>query len=217
MIQLDKINKEYKDKLIFNDMSITFDHQITKIVGENGVGKSVLLKLIVGFSIPNHGSVIYDDKVLRVDTDFLENSGVSINAPQFMKSWSGFENLLYLSKIKNVCTREQLISLIEYFGLKEDIYKKYKTYSLGMQQKLRIIQALMDRPTYLILDEPFDGLDKKACIKVKEYLKMYLLEDSARMLIYTSHSDSDNDFAEVIYEICDQNISLIKKETPLSE
>lgn len=209
MIKLKNINKNFKNNVLFENLNIVLDKQKTKIKGENGIGKSVLLKIIVGYSMPDEGEVIIDDKVLNKDNDFITNAGVSINAPQFIKSWSGFENLEYLRKIKNISTVNEMNTLISYFSLDKDINKKYKTFSLGMQQKLRIIQALLDKPKYLILDEPFDALDKSAKKHARDLIQQYLDDDKERMLIFTSHDESDDEFADEIYEIDNKNVSLV--------
>lgn len=206
MIKLEGVNKSYGDLILFENLNLEFDDKKIKIKGENGTGKSVLLKMLVGYSTPDSGQILYDDKVIGRDSDFLEDAGVSINAPQFMKNWTGLENLQYLADVKKVSSKDELMELVKYFGLEKDIQKKYKTYSLGMQQKLRIIQALLDKPKYLILDEPFDALDKKTKAMTKEYLEKYLSENQNRKLIYTSHSEEDDSFADCIYEIDDLQI-----------
>lgn len=206
MIELQNIYKKYGEQVLFEDLNAKMTTPITKIKGENGIGKSVLLKMIVGYSIPDKGKVIVDGMELRQKTDFIENAGVSIDAPQFMNDWTGEENLKYLQNIRKVCSDDDLNTLIQYFELNHDIKKKYKVYSLGMRQKMRLIQAVMDSPRYLILDEPFDALDMKAKEKLKSFLQQYIAENSERILLYTSHSDTDDDFANEIYGIEDYQL-----------
>lgn len=207
MIKLENVYKKYGNNVIFENLSIVFDEQKNKIKGENGVGKSVLLKMIVGYSVPDKGDVFYNQtKKLRTDSDFIENAGVSINAPEFMKNWTGMENLTYLSNVNKKCSKERLHELIEIFSLENDINKKVKNYSLGMKQKMRIIQSLLDSPKYLILDEPFDALDKQSKEIAKNYLNTYLKEDPSRILIYTSHSEEDDVFADHIYLIDEKTL-----------
>lgn len=210
MIQLKNVSKRYGNHILLENITENFDSQKIKIKGENGIGKSVLLKLIVGYSIPDEGSIYYDGKELGKDTDFLEDAGVSINAPQFMPNWTGRENLKYLQEIRKVCSNKRLNHLINTFELENDIDKKYKTYSLGMCQKMRIIQALMDKPKYLILDEPFDALSFSSKAKAKGILESYLSKDPQRTLIYTSHSEEDDVFANRIYLIKEYHLTQIK-------
>jgi len=209
MIELQNIYKKYGNNVLFEDVNVRFDKQKTKLKGENGIGKSVLLKMIVGYSVPDKGTITFENKVLRSDADFLENAGVSINSPQFIPSWTGYDNLKYLAGIRNVCSEVKLQKLLSDFGLSGDQKKKYKTYSLGMCQKMRLIQAIMDDPKYLILDEPFDALDKAAKLKAREIIGSYLNEDHDRMLIYTSHTEDDDEFADEIFEVNNYKVELI--------
>lgn len=209
MIEIINVSKKYKNNVLFKNLNIQLNDKSIKIKGQNGSGKSVLLKMIVGFSMPDEGEIIVDGIKLHEDGDFIGDAGITINAPEFMKNYSGMDNLLYLAKIKGIDSMDRINELVKLFGLENDINKKYKTYSLGMKQKMRIIQALIDNPRYLILDEPFDALDKTNKALLKEYLLKYLNEDDKRQLIYTSHEEDDS-FAERIYEIDDYNLKLFK-------
>ncbi len=201
MIKLFHVKKSYKELVLFKDLNITFDKPKTKIKGLNGSGKSVLLKMIVGYSRPDSGTIYVDDKEIHKDLEFLPDAGVSINAPEFIKAWSGMENLRYLAKIRGIANDARILELALKLGLDNDLKKKYKTYSLGMRQKMRLIQALMDEPKYLILDEPFDALDSAMKKEAMDLLKEYMTAHSGTQLIYTSHQDSDDEFADVCYEI----------------
>lgn len=210
MIELQHIYKSYDTNTLLEDVSVTWSARKIKIKGENGIGKSVLLKLVVGYSKPNKGRILYDEKEVGKDSDFMENAGVSISAPSFMPNWTGYENLVYLASIKKVCTKKRIRALLKEFDLYKDANKKCKTYSLGMLQKMRIIQALLDEPKYLILDEPFDALSSNAKLQAKNILQQYLDEDPSRMLLYTSHSEEDDIFADEIYCIDNQTLIRVK-------
>lgn len=206
MIHISHMTKRFKDRVIFEDASAQITKQKTKIEGTNGTGKSVLLKMIVGYSEPDEGSVTVDNIVIGKTCDFLPDAGVSINAPEFVPYWTGKENLKYLQDILKKCSDERLNCLIRAMELEADINKKYRTYSLGMKQKMRLIQALMDSPKYLILDEPFDALDTAMKKQVKQMLDDYLKEDRTRMLIYTSHIEDDEDYSDDILYLSDRKL-----------
>ncbi|PTO35214.1 ABC transporter ATP-binding protein [Enterococcus mundtii] len=211
MIELINLGKQYKQKILFQDVNVTFNEgKKSFIKGINGSGKSVLMKLIVGYSTPTKGMVKVAGKIIGVDQDFIPDAGVFINAPDFIKSWTGAENLLYLANIRKVANEKKIRFLASQLNLEKDLNKKYKYYSLGMKQKLRIIQALMDEPTYLILDEPFDALDKNSRENVLDLLDNYLSEDAQRILIFSSHNDMMEDFADHIYELENQTLLQIK-------
>ena len=188
MIRLKGVSKSYKGITIFEDVNITFmPNKWNFIEGVNGSGKSVLLKLICGFSKPDTGIVTVD----------------------FFNNLSGMDNLLEIAKIKKIVTKNEIYQFCKLFGLEEDINKKYKYYSLGMKQKLRIIQAIMESPNILILDEPFDALDKQAKQIMQNYLNDFIKKEN-HYLIYTSHSNEHKEFADVIYSIDAKTIKQIK-------
>ena len=107
MINLRNIEKKYKDNLIFDNINFDFKENTSyAITGINGCGKSVLLKIICGFSLPDQGTVHINGEKLGGKYDFIPNAGVSINAPEFVKTMTGYENLKALAEIKNICTDE---------------------------------------------------------------------------------------------------------------
>lgn len=212
MITFNNICKKYKNNEIFENINLEFNNgRKILIKGVNGGGKSVLLRLIVGYSTADIGTITIDEYTLKQDCDFIKNAGVSINAPDFNKNISGMDNLLYLAKIRKVATRSSIDTLVKYFKLDDVIYKKYKTYSLGMKQKMRIIQAIMDKPTYLILDEPFDALDKESQQLAVDLLNKYLALNKNATIIYTTHNEIyQDDFADEIYEINNKKIEKVE-------
>ena len=101
MISLKGVSKSYKGITIFEDVNITFmPNKWNFIEGVNGSGKSVLLKLICGFSKPDTGIVTVDDYIIGQDYDFIQNAGICINSPDFFNNLSGMDNLLEIAKIK---------------------------------------------------------------------------------------------------------------------
>lgn len=211
MIRLEDVSKKFKNVELFSHVNVTFGQEKKiQIKGVNGSGKSVLLKMIVGYSGCDNGRVIVDGKVIRKDVDFIPDAGVMINAPEFIGNMSGLDNLLYLADIRKRVTKEEILPYVEQFGLAADIEKKYRTYSLGMKQKMRIIQAVMEKPSYLILDEPFDALDNKGREMVVDILNDYM-KSGERTLLFTSHMSETNGLADVVYEIEDKNLVLQKR------
>lgn len=211
MIQLEDVSKKFKNVELFSHVNVTFEQgKKIQIKGVNGSGKSVLLKMIVGYSGCDEGSVIVDGKVIRKDVDFIPDAGVMINAPEFIGNMSGLDNLLYLADIRKRVTKEEILQYVEQFGLAADIEKKYRTYSLGMKQKMRIIQAVMEKPSYLILDEPFDALDNKGREMVVDILNDYM-KSGERTLLFTSHMSETDGLADVVYEIEDKKLVLQKR------
>jgi ABC-2 type transport system ATP-binding protein len=201
MIEIRNVTKRYGKRILFHGMNARFeDGRKIRICGINGIGKSVLLRMIVGTSRCTEGTIEADGRIIGRDIDFLPDAGVFINAPEFLGELSGLDNLKELASLKNTA-EEDILDLADMFELSADLKRKYRTYSLGMRQKMRLIQALMDHPKYLILDEPFDSLDKETKYKAMDILQDYMMADTKRTLIYASHDGDTEGFADDEYEI----------------
>lgn len=202
-IELKHVDKAYKKQSVFKGLTIAFEKGHSYgIMGRNGSGKSVLLRLIAGFAYADAGEVVVDGKIMKKDMDFIPNAGVSINAPEFMNNMSGLKNLLYLAEIKKKIGRTEIEEVLKTFQLYEARNKRVSAYSQGMKQRLRLAQAVMESPDVLLLDEPMNALDKQGVCLVKSILSEHLKQ--GKTLIFTSHSQEDmDDLAEIRYEIDD--------------
>lgn len=210
MIEIKNVSKSYKEIELFKDINLKLPSGNKILIkGINGCGKSVLLKMILGYSKPDKGYIIVDKKVLGDENDFLPNAGASINSPEFIKDMTGRENLLYLINIRKRVGEKEIVELAKKMKLNSALDKKYKNYSLGMKQKMRIIQALVENPDYLILDEPFDALDKSSQKVVRELLEEYI-NNKNKTFIFTSHNSEYEEFADIIYEIDNFKLTKIK-------
>lgn len=130
-------------------------------MGFNGSGKTVMFKCICGFLQPDRGSVYVYGKRIGKDIDFPENTGMIIESPGFLPYISGYENLKRLAQLNRKIGDTEIRDAIARVGLDPFSKKKVGQYSLGMRERLGIAQAIMERPKLLILDEPFNGLDKR--------------------------------------------------------
>lgn len=211
MIEIKNVSKKFKEIVLFENISAIFENgKKILIKGPNATGKSVLLKMLVGYSTPNSGEIIVDNYRIGLDEDFILEAGVSINAPEFCNNWTGLENLLYLSNIRKIASKDKIIEICKNLDLDHVLNKKYKTYSLGMRQKMRLVQALMDKPKYLIVDEPFDALDLKSQEKVVNMLNDFMNKD--KTLIFTTHNSEYEKFADEIYEIKDLKLNKLSNK-----
>ena len=200
MLEIKNGYKRFNGKYIFENYSIKFENgKIYGVTGKNGKGKTLLLKILCGYSVLTKGFVYQDTVKLSNKFNFIKNAGIVIEKPDFIENYTLYDNLntiKMLSDNKDI----NLDFWIEFYDLFEHKDKKYKDLSLGTKQKVLIIQAFMTNPDILILDECFNGLDEKSHTKTKEYLKNYINDN--RLIILTSHIKDD------IEELCDEFIEL---------
>lgn len=196
-IELKNISKSFKKEKVLDDISYTFNEKrIYGIVGANGSGKSVLLKVLAGLYKASSGEVLFDGKNYQQEKIFPHFIGAAIEYPGFINDLTGWENLLLLAGIKKFIGKEEINEILEVVGLSKDKDKKYGTYSLGMRQKLSLAQALMEKPLIILLDEPFNGIDRASVKKIKEYLVLQKEEEKALIIITTHIKDDLEDLVD---------------------
>ncbi len=193
MIRVSNLSKIIDKKEVLQDINISFDKgKIYGIVGRNGCGKTMLLRAICGLISPTTGHILKDDGI---------TFGAIIETPGFMFDQSGLFNLKYLASLNGKIKETTIISYLKEYGLYDARNKAVKKYSLGMQQKLGIIQSVMENPNVIILDEPFNALDDSSLIFVKQKL-LEIKEKNGSTIIIASHDKN------IIQEICDVVIQM---------
>lgn len=195
-IIVDKINKSFGKEHVLKDISLSIPPgSIYGVVGNNGSGKTVLMKCICGFMKCDSGKVIVDGKIVGREVDFPDRLGVIIETPGFMPGLSGYKNLKILSSLKGRIGKDEIRDTMRRVGLNPDLKKTVAKYSLGMRQRLGIAQAIMENPNVLVLDEPFNGLDKFGVKEIRVLLKE--LSNDGKAILLASHNAQD------IEELCD--------------
>lgn len=186
-IILDNINLNLEQGLIYG------------ITGENGSGKSMLLKSICGLMFLNSGSVQVFGKLLN-NKNFPEHVGAVLDGPGLLPQYTLFKNLKILSSINDVAKDKDIKEAISLVGLDYNDKRILKKYSLGMRQKANIAQAIMEKPKLLLLDEPMNGLDEDSVRNIRNLL-LNLKEDNVTIVI-TSHNSEDIDLlCDKVYKI----------------
>lgn len=200
-IELKNVTKEFDKVEIIKNISLKFETgKIYGLYGRNGSGKSVLMKLICGFLIPTKGKVLINGKDFNAKNEYPDNLRAVIEKPSFFPELTGFENLKLLAKIQNKISDEEIIKALDLVNLIDEKDKKYSKYSLGMKQKLAIAQAIMEDPSILILDEPFNGIEEKSVEKITKFLKEEA--KNGKTIIFSTHIKEDlENLADIIYKI----------------
>lgn len=196
IIEVQNVNKSFGEEHVLKDVSRSFEKgKIHGIVGNNGSGKTVLMKCICGFLRPDSGRILVNHQEVGRDTDFPEDIGIIIETPGFLPHLSGFQNLKILASLKKKANDHTIRAVLEQVDLDPDMKKPVGKYSLGMRQRLGFAQALMEDPGILILDEPFNGLDKHGVVHIRNVIKG--LREEGKTVILASHNQVDID------ELCD--------------
>lgn len=197
MIEINNIIKKINDNVILNGIDIKLEKgKIYGFVGKNGSGKSILFKSICGFLEPNEGSVVINDVDIYKEKTFPKSTRAVIDNHNFIEYKTGLENLINLASIENNIVLKDIIHYLKVMDLFKYKDKKVREYSLGMKQKLAIVQVLMEDPEIMIFDEPFNGLDESSVKKLKEIIIRKKNEN--RIILVSSHIKND------IEELCDE-------------
>ena len=193
-MKITNITKKYKDNTVINHLNFSFNSShIVGLIGKNGVGKTTIMKIMNGNIVNFKG---------KVDFDQNKKIGYLIEHPKLYQDLSGLKNLKNFSNILGVkFDKDYANKIIKAFDMERYINKRVKKYSLGMKQKLAIAVSLINKPHYLILDEPTNGMDPDGSIDVLNTIKDITNEFNMKVLI-SSHKLED------IELICDRAVFL---------
>lgn len=189
-IEIEHVTKSFGVDTILSDIDVTMEKgKVYGFAGNNGSGKTVLMKCICGFLPITKGRIRVGGKVIGTEIDFPKSLGVIIETPGFLPNLTGMRNLRILADLNKKIGEEEVRAAIERVGLDPDLKKPVANYSLGMRQRLGIAQAIMENPEFLILDEPFNGLDKHGVADIRALLLN--LKAQGKTIILASHNSED--------------------------
>ena len=201
LLQVQNVTKRYGDKIALNEFSMdNCPGEIVALIGENGAGKTTLLNIICGYIRPSAGQVQYKGENIIEKPLTIREFGILIE-PQFLDYISAEENLRLLSQLVNRKQDTRIKELLEKTELYSNRKKKVKEFSFGMKQRLGLCQCLLTEVSFLILDEPFVGLDPIG----KEIFKQTIMDIAHKQnvpVLFSSHDLDDVD------EICDRLVMI---------
>lgn len=190
MVKLEHVKKAYKGNMLFTDLNLRVQRgESCAIVGVNGAGKSVLLKMICGLVLPDEGDITVGGEKIEKGK-FPQNIGVILDNAGFLPNETGLKNLSIIAGILKKVTRKDLEDTMRLVGLDPASNVKVGKYSLGMKQRLAIAQALMEKPSLLILDEPFNAIDQNTVEDFRQLLGQLNTQEGVTILM-TSHRPED--------------------------
>ncbi|WP_302416324.1 ABC transporter ATP-binding protein [Blautia marasmi] len=200
-VAVDRVTKKFGNELVLKETTMTMRRgKVYGIVGNNGSGKTVLMKCICGFLPVTSGSIRVGGKYIGRGTDFPESLGLIIETPGFLTEYTGIKNLEILADLNRKISVKEIREVLQRVGLDPDLKKPVAKYSLGMRQRLGIAQAIMENPDFLILDEPFNGLDKSGVVDIRSILLD--LKRRGKTILLASHNSTDIEIlCDEVYEM----------------
>lgn len=205
MIELKHVNKTLSKRLVLNDINYTFeDGMVYGLCGHNGSGKTMLLRAIAGLIVPDDGEVVIDGKTLHKDISFPPNVGLVIENMQLLPKYNAFDNLKLLADINKTATDGDIEDSLKRVGLTSDL--KVKKYSLGMKQRLNIAQAIFEKQTIILLDEPTNALDSDGVALIYNII-CEEKERGATVIIATHHKEDLQQVCDVILTVSEGRLS----------
>lgn len=181
------LTKKYKKFVALDNASITIKKgDIYGLIGRNGAGKTTLMKVITTLTNKTSGEFKLFDSSDSELTESKRRIGCLIENPAFFPNMSAYKNLKYYAIQKGIIDQNQIDEALELVNLSEVKNKKFKTFSLGMKQRLGIALAILDNPDFIILDEPINGLDPIGISDLRETFKK-LNEERDITILISSH------------------------------
>ena len=209
-IEVNHVYKSFGKEQVLMDVNFSIPPgSIYGVVGNNGSGKTVLMKCICGFMKCDRGKIVVNGRQVGKEVDFPDRLGVIIETPGFIPNLTGYKNLKILAALKGRIGKSDIRETLQRVGLDPDMKKPVSKYSLGMRQRLGIAQAIMEDPQVLVLDDPFNGLDRYGVVEIRALLKD--LKADGKSILLASHNAQD------IEELCDHVKDLMLERNEINE
>ena len=205
ILKSDNLKKEYDSKTVIHDISLQVKSgEIIGLLGPNGAGKTTTFYMIVGLIKADNGKIIIDDKDIThepIHNRFKYGISYLPQEPSIFRDLSAKDNILSILEINNKINSNQnektLEYLIEKFDLKKFLNTKGILLSGGERRRVEIARAIALKPKFLLLDEPFAGIDPLSVIDIQEIISELANEDIGVLI-------TDHNVRETL-KICDRS------------
>lgn len=204
VMELVNLKKTIRKKEIIKGISFQIHRgEVFGFLGPNGAGKTTTIRMMVGLMGITDGDVLIEGKSIRTEfKQAVRHVGAIVENPEMYPFLSGWKNLQQYARMMEGITEDRIREVVALVGLEKAIHEKAGRYSLGMRQRLGIAQALLHKPSILILDEPTNGLDPSGIREIRLYLRKLAEEENVAVIV-SSHLLSE------IELMCDR-IGIIK-------
>jgi len=188
ILQFKHITKKIKQKTIIDDISFdVYAGEVFGFLGPNGAGKTTTIRMLFGLSSITEGEIVINGYSIKRDFEnAIVHVGGIIENPEMYKYLTGYQNLTHYARMYKTIANERIDEVIDLVKLNRRAHDKVKTYSLGMRQRLGLAQALLHKPSLIVLDEPTNGLDPAGIHELRDYLRLLAKKENIAILL-SSH------------------------------
>jgi len=188
IVEIRNVTKRIGSKTIIENLSFDVPRgEVFGFLGPNGAGKTTTIRMMVGLMSITGGDIRIGGYSIRTHFEqAIRHVGAIVENPEMYKFLSGYHNLVHYARMIPGISSDRIQEVITLVGLENRIHDKVKTYSLGMRQRLGIAQALLHKPSVLILDEPTNGLDPAGIRELRDHLRRLTREDGISVIV-SSH------------------------------
>ena len=206
-LQVNGLTKSYGEKKALDNFSMHISEgEIVGLVGRNGAGKTTLLNCIAGNIFPDAGSIFFDKYNLLKESEIRKDFGILIQ-PSFLDYMNTYDNLRLLQNAVGIwdekIIRKQSDEVLKIVGLENKGKTYVRSFSFGMKQRLGFAQALLNGHKFMILDEPFVGLDINGREMVKEHIRKIVKEKQIGVIFSDHNLDEVRSLCERVIVIKD--------------
>lgn len=194
-LKVTQLTKQYGLKTAVDHLDITLSNGVYGLLGANGAGKTTLMRLLCNIQTPTFGKITLDGKDISVLGERYRNLlGYLPQHFRYYPEFTAWDFLMYVATLKGLSEKQaknKTSELLEAVDLSKEGHHKIKTFSGGMKQRLGIVQAMLNNPRILILDEPTAGLDPKERVRFRNLISAFSKD---RIVILSTHIVSDVEF-----------------------
>ncbi|WP_163853905.1 ABC transporter ATP-binding protein [Paenibacillus elgii] len=188
VVQLQQVTKRIGSKTIVDGLSFAVKPgEVFGFLGPNGAGKTTTIRMMVGLMAITNGEVLIQGHSVKTRFEqAMLHVGAIVENPEFYGFMTGYQNLVHFARMMPNVPKERIDEVVRLVKLENRIMDKVKTYSLGMRQRLGVAQAILHRPSVLVLDEPTNGLDPEGIRELRDYLRRLAAEEGLAVIV-SSH------------------------------
>lgn len=188
VVRLQNVTKRIGKRTIIDRLTLDIPSgEVFGFLGPNGAGKTTTIRMMVGLMSLSEGEILIRGNSIQAHFEkAIRHVGAIVENPEMYKYLTGYQNLVHYARMIPGISKQRIDEVIALVGLGARIHDKVKTYSLGMRQRLGVAQAIMHKPSLLILDEPTNGLDPAGIRELRDYLRQLARQEGITVFV-SSH------------------------------